>query len=292
MVDLRLGVQGRGDDGRAFEVLLLFHRQQMSHDVRFTDWVWDEQQMFLDPVTRTDHERDDTRTWGLHTGYVAPASDAGWRVGGIFTLNRKSHPRIPNYQIQSIPRDPGDTWAFNAGVGLARERGPFEFGVDVVFEPIWSETWSVTDTTIDLPDGGSLEPGDHEVDNDFFFANAHMKMGVGYVAERWGAQLGVRASAYDYTLEQFDNVAKSRREQDEAWMEWSPTWGVSLRFPEIEIRYSGQLTTGTGQPGVAFVGARAESLASADFLVAPSGPLTLQDAEVLTHQLVVRLPIH
>lgn len=289
--DLRLGVAGENADGHAFEVLLLYHRLAMTHDVRWIEWVWNEDEMQGEVVIRDEEERDDSRTWGVHTGWIGPASDADWRLGGILTINRKTHPKIPNYQIQDIPRDPGDTWAFNAGVGLARERGPFEFGVDVVVEPVWSETWSVTDTAIDLPGGGRIEPGDKEIENDFFFSNVHLRMGLGHATDRWNAQAGIQASAYDYTLEQYDNVERSRREQDEAWMEWTPTWGFGLTFPDIGIRYAGRLTTGTGRPGVAFTGPRAETLATADFIVAPQGPLTLQDVHVLTHRVTVRIPV-
>jgi hypothetical protein len=206
-------------------------------------------------------------------------------------MNRKDHPKIPNYQIQNIPRDPGETWGFDMGAGLSKSSGAVEVGVDVVFEPIWSNTWSVLDSAVALAGGGKLEAGEKDVENEFFFSNVHMRMGVAREVERWGFQLGLKATSYGYHLQQFDNIASSRREQDESWMEWTPSLGLSLRFPEVELRYMGRLTSGTGRPGVAFNGARADAFAQADFIVAPSGPLTLQDVHVLTHQLVVRLPI-
>jgi hypothetical protein len=166
-----------------------------------------------------------------------------------------------------------------------------DVGLDVIFEPIWSDTWSVLDTAVVRPGGGRLEAGQKEVENEFFFSNVHMRVGVGRETERWGAQLGVTASSYAYDLDQFNNVTSTRRKQDESWMEWTPSWGASLRFPEVELRYTGRMTTGTGRPGVDFVGGRAVDFAESDFIVAPSGPLTLQDVRVLTHQVAVRLPI-
>jgi hypothetical protein len=292
VVDVRVGLYGAEDEGDNFEVLLLRRHVEVRHDVRWIEWRWLPDEMRGEVFVREQEEWDETRTWGLHAGYDTPLSDAGWRIGGVLTVNRKDHPRIPNYQIQNIPRDPGDTWGFDLGVGLSRESGPLELGLDVVFEPIWSRTWNVLDTAVVLSGGRRLEPGDREIENEFFFSNVHLRMGLGREVERWGFQLGLQATSYAYELDQFNHVALARRSQDESWMEWTPSWSGSLRFPEVELRYTGRVTTGTGRPGVEFTGARADALAeAADFIVAPSGPLTLQDVRVLTHQISVRLPI-
>jgi len=82
----------------------------------------------------------------------------------------------------------------------------------------------------------------------------------------------------------------------ESWVEWTPTWGLTVRFPELELRYSGRVTKGTGRPGV---GVRANGWALEDagavragsLLVAPSGPLTLDAVSVVTHQFSLSLPI-
>jgi hypothetical protein len=292
VVDFRAGLYGGDEGGDTFELLLLHRRLEMRHDVRWIEWRWLPDQLRGEIFVREQEEWDETRTWGVHAGYDTPLSDAGWRLGGIFTLNRKDHPKIPNYQIQNIPRDPGDTWGFDMGVGLSRASGPLELGVDVVFEPIWSDTWNVLDRAVVLPSGRLLDPGDKEIENEFFFSNVHLRMGIGREVERWGFSLGLQATSYAYELDQFNNVTSTRRTQDESWMEWTPSWSGSLRFPEVEVRYTARVTTGTGRPGVDFSGPRAEALAgAADFIVAPAGPLTLQDVRVLTHQIAVRLPL-
>jgi hypothetical protein len=87
-------------------------------------------------------------------------------------------------------------------------------------------------------------------------------------------------------------VAVTFRDQDETWMEWSPSLGAALRLSDVELRYAGRLTTGTGRPGIALTPQAAGAKdALADFIVAPQGPLTLQDARVATHQLSVRIPV-
>ena len=53
----------------------------------------------------------------------------------------------------------------------------------------------------------------------------------------------------------------------------------------------GWMRRGAGAPGVGQDFAREADLASSpDFLVAPSGPLTLQDIRLTTHQVTVRIP--
>jgi hypothetical protein len=75
--------------------------------------------------------------------------------------------------------------------------------------------------------------------------------------------------------------------------EWTLSWGLLFKFTEFQLRYVGQAHTGTGRPGVGGGWAEIElrAFAAGDFIVAPSGALTLQDALVMTHQLVVAIPI-
>ena len=77
-------------------------------------------------------------------------------------------------------------------------------------------------------------------------------------------------------------------------MEWVPSLGVMVDLDGIGILYSARFTTGTGRPGTRWEGERGAMLdmaASQDFILAPSGPLTLQDARVTTHQFSVVVPI-
>ncbi len=304
LLDLRLGWYGELSGERTYEVLLLHNRVDMTHDVTYVDWV------FRDPVppdtfgpievvpqTRVETNPDRTNTWGVHLGYVQPLGAPGWRIGGILTSNWKSHPKIPNYEIQNIPRDPGDSFGMNFGVGVSRSLDEMTFGIDLVFEPIWSDTWAeaaVPDTSVS---GRVIPVGGKTVENDFTFTNALIRTGFGYRHEVFGFQLGLQVRSYDYELEQIDLIEETKRRQNESWIEWTPTWGLSLSFSEIEVRYQGRVTTGTGQPGTAWtpVGfGRLEAAAdagAADFIVAPSGPLTLQDASVTAHQFAVSIPV-
>ncbi len=296
LLDVRFGLLGELEGDRSYEVIALYNRLDMTHDVTYMEWFWTEDEP-VEPslVTRTETNLDRTNTWGVHLGYVQPLAENGWRVGGILTTNYKSHPKIPNYEIQNIPRDPGNSLAFNVGIGVSQSSGPSTFGIDLVLEPIWSDTWAEADSSVATRSGRVIPAGGKTVENDFTFTNAHVRMGFRFETERAGFQVGLQVSSIDYMLKQVDLVQETKRKQGENWTEWTPSLGLALKFPEFEVRYTGRVTTGAGQPGTAWtpVGtARSEAFAMAsDFIVAPSGPLTLQEANVMTHQIVFAIPI-
>ena len=291
--DLRLGLYRDGERER-LAIILVNHRISMTHDVMYVDFTWDDPMQPPVARARIEINEDKTRTWGGQLSWDRDLDAPGWRVGAAATVNRKSHPKIPNYSIQNIPRDPGTTWAYEAGFGFGRTRGPTTFGIDVVLQPIWSETWQEADEDVVTDDGMLIKAGGRTIENDFFFTNVILRAGLSHQLEDVGLQGGLEVRSYDYTLEQTNHVENSFREQDESWMEWTPTFGATFRFSDLELTYAGRLTTGTGQPGTvqAWRGvAEAALSAGADFIVAPEAPLTLQDASVLTHQLTLRIPI-
>jgi hypothetical protein len=293
MLDYRVGLVTELGKDRSLELLVLHNRFDMTHDVTYIDVWWDPVLHRTQAQTRLETNLDRTNTWGLHLGYDQPLTETGWRIGGILTGNRKSHPKIPNYEIMNIPRDPGYSWAYNVGLGLSRTQGPAAFGIDFIYEPIWSETWADTDTVMTTRTGRTIEAGGKTVENDFRFSNALLRTGISRENEKAGFQLGLQVRSIQYWLDQYNNLEEARRKQKESWMEWTPSWGAGLKFPEFEVRYMGRVTTGTGRPGVAWTGPRAEAaFAASDFIVAPSGPLTLQEARVLTQQISVSIPIH
>jgi hypothetical protein len=294
--DLRLGVTRPLGQGGTFEALGLYRRFDMRHDVTYVDWVlvdsttWEWEQQ-----VRTEVNLDKTDTWGGHLGYQQPVGQNGWRVGGILTGNWKSHPKIPNYEIMNIPRDPGNSVAFELGVGIAKAAGPTTFGVDIVYQPGSSDTWALAEEPVETVSGDSIRAGEKTVENEFSFSNALVNMGVTREIGPAALQLGLSLRSYDYHLDQWDHVAEESRRQDEQWMEWVPSWGARIQLGDLEIRYIGRVTTGTGRPGVAwdgFVAERAIDFSAAnDILLAPSGPLTLQDVTVLTHQFSLSIPM-
>src|SRR5207302_605712 len=143
-------------------------------------------ELFWDPSTqralqrqRLDRELERTETWGLHLQYERPLAASGWRVGWIATGNLMSHPKIPDYEIMSIPRDPGHSHAYQLGIGVARINGPAMFGLDAVYEPIWSHTYATAAVPAETARGDTIPVGGTTIENRFRFSNALFRMGVG-----------------------------------------------------------------------------------------------------------------
>ena len=293
-LDLRLGVLKEWSGDRSLEAIVLHNRFDMTHEVTYLDWVWDPGTQQPVQVPRVEVNEDRTDTWGVHVEHARPLGRDGWRIGGLATANRMSHPKIPNYEIVNVPRDPGYSTAFNLGLGVARGRGPATPGLAVVSEPIWSETWAEAAAPTVTVGGDTIPAGGRTLENTFRFSNAHFRMGVG---QRVGAvatlQLGLALRSVHYHLDQLDPVQQTSRDHEEQWVEWTPTWGLGLHFPGLDLRYRGQVTHGTGRPGFAGaqpVVARGDVLAGG-IIVAPSGPLTLDEVSVVTHQVSIALPL-
>jgi len=306
LLDLRMGLTQDWHDGGQGEFVLVHNRFDMSHEITedfARPWIGMPEPVEPigpgipvpppppEPLIRT--ERDETTTWGAHLGYQRPVGKDGWRVGGILTGNWKTHPKIPDYDIMNIPRDPGNSWAYNFGAGVAYEHEGTTFGLDAVYEPIWSDTWVEAPGPVQTASGRVIEAGGRTLENDFRFSNKALRTGIGHAATRWGAQLGVQVRSCDYELEQVDLVGETFRRQNESWLEWTPTWAVLVKLDNLSIQYAGHTTTGAGRPGTA--GGRLEASApgldvGTNFLAAPDGPLTLQDARVMAHRLSVAVP--
>jgi hypothetical protein len=167
--------------------------------------------------------------------------------------------------------------------------------MDLIYEPAWSSTWATADTVVITVDGDTIPRNGRTVENEFRFSNAYVNMGASYDVGPATLLAGLRLRANDYHLDQWDNVADESRRQDEQWMEWTPSWGARVRLKGVEFRYFGRVTTGTGRPGVAWTGTVTTRAAEAgfanDIVVPPGGPLTLQEADVWTHQFTVSVPI-
>lgn len=302
--DVRLGVLKEWAGSETLEALLLHARSRMTHDVTYLDTFWDPgtQQVFGRP--RLEQNFDYASTWGLHLSYERPLTETGWRIGWLATANRLTQAEMPNYEVGggslvSIPWDPGNANAYNLGVGVSRTSGPARFGMDVIYEPIWSHTWSEAEAPTATRLGDIIPPGGKTNENDFRFSNALFRMGVGHQLalgspERAaGLQLGLAVRWMHYWLAEFDHVQAAGRNHEEEWMEWTPTWGMSLRFPEWEIRYVGRVTSGTSRPG-AFGNRGGDVL-----LVAPrdsplpgrTDPMPLGGVSVATHQVSVSIPL-
>ena len=304
LLETRVGVAHDFGEERRLEGTITNTRLDMTHDVHYVEWRWQCDPRLpqaqgvpvcTQPTVRSwdEHNEDRTVTWGTNVRYSQPI-DGVTRVGFLFAGSTKSHPKIPNYNIVNIPRDPGNSTVFNLGAGVSHEEGPVVAGLDVIYEPGRSHTWAFADSVTRLPSGATLRPGDKTVDNEFSFSNMSLALGVGREGERYGFQLGLRLRQISYSLDQQNFLTEQVRSTDESWMEWTPTWGALARLGMLELRYTGRFTAKGFPPlgwGVAVEDAVAMPDVGVDFVVGATQPVNLPDYRVTVHRITLSMPL-
>ena len=301
-LDLRVGVLKDWPGNRSFEALVLHDRFRMSSDVTYLDQFWDPGLQQFVATPRIERALDRTVTSGLQLEYQRPLAASGWRIGWLGNVNLVSQPRISQNEIVTLPRDEGHATAADVGMGFSKIRGPATFAIDLLYEPIWSTTWGVAQTSTVTATGDTLAPGDRTVTNRFRFSNLVLRLGVNrevplaQLEKTVGLQVGLALRSVSYRLTQNDRVAVTQQTMRSSWVEWSPTWGLSLRFPEFELRYRGRVTNGMGRPGQNFnvpIGVIAQTdLAPGNIITVPDQTLHLMGVSTITHQVSLSLPLH
>jgi hypothetical protein len=286
LTDFRFGAVRRMDGDKRLEAIVLRSMFKMRYDVgtAVTSGATPSSSLQFNP------EYDQTNLWGLQLRYTRPLAEF-WRVGALLTANWKDHPKIPNYDLMSVPRDPGNSTAYNLGVGLFRSEEYAYFGVDLVYEPIETETWAEANQTVASAYGSRFVPGTKTVENFFSFSNWIGRMGFRTGTETSAFQFGLQLHWIHYDFEQFNNLQNWKRKQRESWVEWALTGGYGFSFGPARFLYTALVTIGTGQPTVSSAGWTSTAMSAgssvgfdaADFLPAPSGSLNIQKGFVWTH---------
>ena len=305
--DVRLGLTKEFAPHQTLEVVLLHNLYQMTHDVHYTTSRWDPALRQSFTTQRTDHNVDRTSIWGAHAEYTQPIGTEGWRIGWLGTVNQLSHPKIPEYVLESvrpIPRDPGSTLAFNAGIGLSKVWSGSTFGIDLIREPMTSNTWADAARDTAVVGGGTIKAGGKTIENSFRFNNTILRVGFGHdvavghdSSSVFGFQLGLGVYAINYKLAQTNNVQKTSREQRESWMEWSPTLGLAYRTHAMQLRYNYSVTCAVSEcfsfgDKVNVVGPSSSGAnTTGGVIVAPSSALTFNGGTASSHKFWISIPI-
>lgn len=296
-LDLRLGLLKEWSGNRSLEALILHDRFSMSDDVGYLDLFWDAGTQQFVQVSRIEHDRDRITTTGLHVAYQRPLAASGWRIGWIGTANFDRQPRIAPDEVVTLPRDQGHSAAYNLGVGFAKTEGPSVFGIDAVYEPIWSTTWAVASGPLVTAAGDTIAPGGRTSENRFHFSNIVLRLGVSQDMPLAGRQngvaleLGLAVRAMHYTLAASDLLAGTTQPFRTSWVEWSPAWGLTLRFPQLDLQYRGRITNGDGRPGPGAITGPLPAALPGAILVPPGGVLNLAGVSTVTHQISLSLPL-
>ncbi|MBN4081478.1 hypothetical protein JYT44_03845, partial [Caldithrix abyssi] len=287
--EFRLGTVKNLKSGESFETVFLRHEISMKHEVTYNGWEW-----WGRPSPRVENNKDHTITNGVHFKYIKPFRKND-QIGFLFTYNRKEHPKIPNYELMNIPRDPGETDIINIGIGLSERHPEATLGIDLIYEPARSHTWAEAAQNIERGNEPIIYKGAKTVDNKFKFENYRIKMGTRNKTGNDSEFLfGLSFYKVRYSLKQIDYIVNSTRTQDESWLETMITWGIIKRYKNFNLYYNGNITLGTGLPSSRMGEGNVPQLSTGytDFMVAPSGSLMLDEIYLITHQLTLTTLIH
>jgi hypothetical protein len=293
--DLRLGLSKEWVGNRSVEALVMRRALDVRHEAVYADVFWDPGTQSFQQVARVDAGRDRAVTWGVHFAYQRPLGAAGWRIGWVATANRVTEPILASSEVVTIPGGEGRATALNVGVGVSRRNGPAVYGMDLVYEPIWSSSWTVAASPVETSAGDTIPLGGRALENQFRFSNLMLRMGLSRdiplpnLDRALAFQLGLVVHPISYRLHQADPVALVTSRMHEHWVEWSPTWGLRLRFPEFDLHYQGRVLNGLGRPGT-FIDFPVRINAGGVFAVA-TGTLDLTGVTTVTHQISVSLPL-
>jgi hypothetical protein len=297
-LDLRAGLLKEWPGTRSLEALVVHERFAMADDVTYLDLFWDAGTQQFVQVPRADRNVDRGSATGLHVAYQMPLATPGWRIGWIGTVNVDRQPRIAPDEIVTLPRDEGRSTAYNVGIGFAKSQGTSTFGLDAIYEPIWSTTWSVANAPVISAVGDTIPAGGRTSENRFRFSNVVLRIGMSQdvpladVKKGLGLELGLAVRSMHYRLVAQDRLAGTTQPFRNSWVEWSPAWGLSLRFPGLELRYRGRVTNGAGRPSpLGFFPGPLNADLPGSVLVAPTATLDLAGVTTVTHQVSLSLPL-
>lgn len=277
----KLGLIGEISEKDQLELVIGRSIFKSSHEVLYyMPYIWS-----MAGGYRSELNKDESNSWVIQTKYNRSINN-GWKLGAIFTLNWKEHPKIPNYSLANIPRDPGFSTAFNLGIGFTHTGEKTIAGFEYIYEPISSNTWATPDELSSLP------PTFKTVENSFDFYDHIFRAGIlSHTEFKWfDYRLGAQLHFYKYDLGQVDNLRHNSRNADEHWLETSLCGGLTFKFSGFQIYYTLQIILGNGLVGtqtnnIIPLMDYASDKSASDFLIAPSGPLTVDNITLITQQI-------
>jgi hypothetical protein len=298
-LDMRVGLF-KESARQSFEAILLHNRIGVDQEVAFVRQMWDPSNRTFIVRPEVQPNADRSRTTGLHLGYTRRLlSDTTWLVGAIVTGNRILQPSLPAYALPQVPADAGHASAFNVGGGISRSVGPWTYGFDAIYEPIWSRSWVNADRATETVQGQPIDVGTNTLNSQFRYSNAIARAGVGVAIpiakdKSLTLETGGQLHAFHYNLDQWDAIQQRQSKSTQGWNEWTRTWGASVRLVGADLRYRGSLTTGAGRPGFD----QPDGPVVLDAAPSPSsfrsfGPfgLVFDDVRAFTHQISLSVPI-
>jgi hypothetical protein len=236
---------------------------------------------------------DENEGWSVHADYtkrLSPVLDAALSLA----WDQKHHPKIPEYPLASIPRDPGNTRGLSIGAGLKWQQNQTLAAIDLVYEPIDVKTWADAAGDVTAWDGRIFHKGDITMRNDYQFHNLIVRSGGQISPLSWldlRSGLQVRFYSYDYYQNDFINRIEHRTKPQREWTEFEYTSGATVKLKNLDLTYSLRIQMGTGlleRQWFWFWNAMEKSFAQADFIVPPTATLNVTPVTYYTQRITLR----
>ncbi len=238
VLNSRVGLYRHGRRGGQLDMLVAGHSFGVQHKAKYDDGG-------------SASNKDTNYGLKAAAAYDRPLG-GGYRAGMAMEWSWRYHPKIPDYPLSGVPRDPGITRALDMGLGLSWLDDETLMAIDAIFERVDGRTWVAAETSTERDDGSNIPRGEPVLWNNYLFTNGLLRLGVETrLREDLRVQLGSQIRTYrvDYTRKDEitgDSLFVKRQGQ---WAELVLTGGAVLTREPWEWIYSLQVVNGNGIPG-------------------------------------------
>lgn len=281
---------------RTLELVLSGAEVAMDYTVARWRWIPSPSSDMQVPEPWTELNGDRSRIRKARLRYRHPIPGLGIRVGAIGAIHSRRQLGTPGFDLVNVPRDPGNSTIFEAGVGVETTATENLFGAEFTYAPgtahgrTFAQTPSLTST------GQVRDPDGPTVDHRFRFANWRLDGGMELVQGPITFQLGLGVRRYRSSLVQDDHIHGGAHRERQAWFEWAASTGATVALGPLDIAYSGRLVAKGLAPCPPWSFRNSclgelETFRDTELMVAPTDAETLPDFQVVTHRIMVSVPI-
>ncbi len=229
--NFRLGVTGKLSEKDEISILAMQHNYRAHHEANRIIANKDQNHGWLGRV--------EYRRWLMRN----------LRAGVQLTGNWKTHPKIPDYPLSGVPRDPGTTHAYNLGVGLAWQPRFIHLALDAIYEPVTSKTWVEAEEPTLAYGGRTIARGEVTLRHNYDFSNRIFRLGVEKELWPWMTlRAGMQTKFFEFDYHHKNEITgfEQNVNSHSKWRETLWTAGASLRRGKTEWLYTLQVITGNG----------------------------------------------
>ena len=269
----KFGIEQRLEGGGRLDVVAA--RAVTSVDYQYTP-PYDGGPVLFGGAPPPSYGHDRSATWAIQSHYVQPVSNSLF-LGALADINWKQFDQL------SLFESPARATAFQFGLGVSRAGAESVVGCDVVYEPasITLSRWQ------GLPNDDIVR-----LNSTVRFSNWTGKVGLRTDRKPLALSFGLQLHVVQFHVNEQDQYERIYADSNEGWNEWRFTIGLTARVFEMELDYTGILTTFKHPDAVAQVTtAETSSVQSFIDIIRPYYGASFTDANSILHRLALTVPV-